>query len=158
MALIEMEPGFATKVKCVFACLVLSMSIASCGLSTREVISTFPSPDGKVEAIWCRNGGGGIVGDITYTLLIAPAGKEPNWDDVLLMADDLDSLQINWGFGRVLEISYEQARIHHFTNFWQSRDVENFAYVVELRLNPLNAQHSLSPEDRWLDKDSTSLR
>ncbi len=154
---IEMRRGFACEMKLATIILPLALLMVSCGMSTREEISRFPSPDRKVEAVWCRNGGGGPTTTFTYTLFIAPSGREPDGDDVLLLVDHIDSLEINWGFGRVLEITYGQARIHHFRNFWLSRDVDNTWYGVELRLNPRNDQHSLSPEDRWIGLDSTSL-
>ena len=41
-----------------------------------------------------------------------------------------------WSKPRKLEIRYDQARIFSFVNFWQSKDVDNFKYVVEVQLVP----------------------
>ena len=55
------------------------------------------------------------------------------------------------GAPRFLELAYQQARIYQFCNFWNSRDVKDFQYVVEIRLTPPQHEFSLSPRDRWLE-------
>ena len=31
---------------------------------------------------------------------------------------------------------YQSARIYHFTNFWNSKMIDNYEYVVEIQLLP----------------------
>ena len=65
----------------------------------------------------------------------------------LLSADHQKDLQLVWSKPKVLEIRYENARVFKFSNFWHSQEVQNFEYVVELRLMP-RGESSLSERDK----------
>jgi len=45
----------------------------------------------------------------------------------------VEGLEVSWESPRHLGIRYEKARIFNYTNFWLSRDVEHFEYVVAIR-------------------------
>ena len=61
-------------------------------------------------------------------------------------------MKLEWNVDKILEIHYDEARIFQFKNFWYSKDVQNFQYVVELKLAPLNEKgHSLSKKDRFIE-------
>ncbi len=128
---------------------IICLLITSCGEIKRREIARFVSPDSAVEAV--------LVGadtdattSYTYELYVVPRGGElPDSERVSFVADHVADLQVRWREARFLEIQYRQARIHRFRNYWQSRDVDSFSYVVELRLQPQTESWSLSPRDRW---------
>ena len=45
---------------------------------------------------------------------------------------------------KLLEILYEKTRIINLSNTWESSEVENFRYVVELQLTPRSDKSALS--------------
>lgn len=53
-----------------------------------------------------------------------------------------------WRKPKFLEIRFAKARISQFSNFWQAQEVQNYSYVVELRLVPLDDNSSLSERDK----------
>jgi len=91
------------------------------------------SPDKKVEAILVRIACGGATTSYDFRLSIVPLGKEPKRSDTVFLAEKLEGESIQWIAPKVLEIRYEKARILNFRNFWYSKDVENFEYIVEVR-------------------------
>jgi len=125
----------------------------SCGIGRdSEEVARLCSPDNKVEAVFERAGGGGATSGFTYALFIVKKGmKVMKSDDVLFQADHLKNLHLNWKSDRILEISYDEARIFKFTNFWQSSNVQNYQYVVELKLVSNKEGHALSKKDRFLE-------
>jgi hypothetical protein len=52
------------------------------------------------------------------------------------VADHPKDLKIRWRAPRKLEIVYDEARFFQFSNFWHSKEVDDFKYVVELQLSP----------------------
>jgi hypothetical protein len=82
-----------------------------------------------------RTGGPATVG-FSYRLFIVPKAARPAKDDERLLADQVRNLTAAWKPSRTLELRYDEARIFSFSNFWHSKDVDDFKYVVELRLVP----------------------
>lgn len=113
---------------------------------SREEIVRVTSPDSVVDAVLVRTDGGATT-SFGFHLYIVPVGGEPQVGHELFTADHMVGQKIEWKRPKSLEIQYEEARIFHFSNFWQSKDVQNFGYVVELHLKPLNPS-SLNPKDR----------
>jgi hypothetical protein len=74
--------------------------------------------------------------------------KSPQFEGqrALFTADHQEGLELSWRGPKLLEIRFTKARIYHFTNFWQDRAVQNFTYIVELRLVPAD-------ESSLLDRD-----
>jgi len=93
-------------------------------------------PDSRVDAVFIQVGGGGATVGFSYKLFIVPRGAKPNTTGELLLADKIGNVSAVWSKPRKLEIRYDQARIFSFVNFWQSKDVDNFKYVVEVQLVP----------------------
>jgi len=56
-----------------------------------------------------------------------------------------------WLQPKLLEISYDKARIFQFSNFWSSSEVEDFSYVIEIKLAPNDSLWSLTERSRWVD-------
>ena len=68
-----------------------------------------------------------------------PRGAKPKKTSEVLLADKIGDVRAVWSRPRKLEIRYDQARIFSFANVWQSKDVDNFKYVVEVQLVPPGA-------------------
>src|SRR5262249_51464804 len=112
------------------------------GAAASEEVARIRSPDGVVEAILTRSDYGATV-DYVYKLYVAPAGTAKIPEEPVLVADHVAEPRVEWPMPRFLRFSYREARIFNFTNFWQSRDVQNFLYIVEIRLDPATGSYSL---------------
>jgi hypothetical protein len=119
-----------------FTCLWL---IGGCGEPPRKVIERVPSPDHVVDAVALEIEVGATVAT-PYLVYIVPSGSRDFRDPPVLRADNLDDLKLSWKEPRFLEVSYSKGRIFDFTNFWESKDVQNFSYVVEIRLRPYDGR------------------
>jgi hypothetical protein len=110
------------------------------------------SPDSLVDAVLSEANCGAACPFI-YHVSIVPRGDPPagvpKYD--LFTADYVSGLRLQWAEPRVLEIVYDSARIHYFTNHWSSEDVENYDYVVELRLVGPDHGRSLTARNRRSD-------
>jgi len=115
--------------------LLLTLSVAACGNASDEMWRV-ASPDLKVDAVFMRSGGGGPAVGFSYKLFIVPRGTKPGKSGECLVADNIGSVSAVWARPRKLEIRYDRARIFSFVNFWSSKEIDNFKYVVELQLVP----------------------
>jgi hypothetical protein len=113
----------------------------------RTEILRVTNPDSLVDAV-VTEGGVNATTPTSYRVQIVPRGTQPRadhkWDD--FRADHVDSLTVTWSSARTLDIGYRNARIFHFSNFWQSAQVRNFDYEVELRLAPRTPSALRAPE------------
>ena len=107
-----------------------------CETISREEIKRITSPDSMVDVVLIRVNAGATT-PYAYKLYIVPVGGTPKKGRELFEADKIIGMKIQWKQSKFLEIQYEKGRIFHFTNFWSSKEIENFRYVVELRLVPL---------------------
>lgn len=104
----------------------------------QEEIARIASPDSVVDAVLVESNCGATCG-YAYLVTIVPRG-EPAGEHPLFRADKASGLNLEWERAKVLNIEYDSARIFHFSNFWQSRDVDNFRYTVRVRLRSSNEQ------------------
>ncbi len=111
------------------------------------------SPDGIVDAVHVQGNCGATTSFSEHIFIVQSGTKTPppRKRYQVFSADHVKGLRVKWREPKVLEIHYKEARIFDFTNFWQSKDVQNFSYVVEIRLRPETEDYSLSRSDRWLD-------
>ena len=114
------------------AAIALLASTYGCGASDEEV-KRIPSPDGVVEAVIVLVHGGATVA-LFHDVYIVPKGARTQEEHRILKADRVDNLRVVWAEVRQLSLCFDHARIFNFTNFWHSRDVQNFNYVVNIRL------------------------
>jgi DNA/RNA-binding domain of Phe-tRNA-synthetase-like protein len=122
-----------------------------CGFSSpcnETQVERVKSPDGKVEAVLVKKDCGATTSE-SFNVFIVGSGNKTEEKDLIFKADHVDGFSLTWRDSKFLEIKYKQARIFHFMNFWQSKDVDNFAYVVEVRETLLSQSHALSASDRW---------
>jgi hypothetical protein len=113
--------------------IVTAVFIRYCDIATREEVERVTSPDSVVDAVVVRLNGGATT-PFSYMVYIVPVGGEPKGGTEVFTADHLVDRRIEWKERGLLEIHYRNARIFHFTNFWQSKSVQNLGYVVEIRL------------------------
>ena len=155
--------GPVLEMKRILTMLTLFTSLALCGCNPSGIslagkweyseVSRIKSPDPKVEAVLLK-GDAGATTATTYSLYLVPSGKRAdpkstNENRACFVADHIKNLNMVWKKSRLLQIQYEEARIIHFENLWQHRDVQDFHYVVELRLVPTTNEFSLPERDRY---------
>lgn len=98
-------------------------------LCVGEEISRITSPDKEVDAVVMK-GNCGATTSYSYRIYVVQAGRTPVEHDMIFLADKAEDVRVSWQAQRKLLISYQEARIFKFTNFWSSRDLDNFQYVV----------------------------
>jgi hypothetical protein len=123
-------------------------------VTRHEEIGRVKSPDGVVDAVLVR-GNGGATTSFTYSVFLVPAGTSFNEtapvfepDFAKFLADHQVGLELVWRRPKFLEIRFAKARIFRFSNFWHSREVQDYRYIVELRLVPSDEASSLVERDR----------
>jgi hypothetical protein len=92
------------------------------------------SPDQRVDAVLVSKAVDATVAT-TLELYVVAHGQSWSGASPLLRGDKFEGVDLIWR-GRRLDIPYKKGRIFLFTNFWNSAAVENFKYVVEVRLLP----------------------
>lgn len=120
----------------------IAASISDVGF---EELSRTASPDSAVEAVVTRVNAGATTG-YGYRIDLVPRGGRVAYKPQGMQkftADRVDSLSVRWSAPRQLEIRYAKARILDFSNFWHSRGVQNWEYIVELKLAPLHPGSAL---------------
>ncbi len=128
------------------------ISIVGCDIVGETVyteIERIQSPDKKVEVVIVTSNGGATT-SIAYHIYIVQAGKEYTKGFELLTADHVSKCIVAWKKDKLLTIKYKNARIFHFSNFWHSDKLDNWKYVVELRLEPSTEDFSLDKRDRGI--------
>jgi len=95
---------------------------------TREV-----SPDKRVDAIISETNCGATVGYI-YKVYIVPSGLDSldDNDHPVFQSGRTEGLKISWVAKQQLYILYDRARIYKYTNFWRTRELDNFNYLVAI--------------------------
>lgn len=100
-----------------------------------EEIGRVLSPDGRVEAV-LSEGSIDATTPSTHRLYIVGAGASTVGQEPLLVGDHFRNLAIAWRGDRFLDLLYSTGRIFEFQNFWQSSEIDDWTYIVEIRLNP----------------------
>lgn len=124
------------------------------GVWEYEEIERVSSPDGVVDAVLVR-GDGGATTSFSYSVFLVPAATSFDQtaplfehDRGLFVADHQEGLELVWRKPKFLEIRFAKARIFQFSNFWHSREVDDFRYTVEVRLVPTDEPSSLVERDK----------
>lgn len=96
------------------------------------------SPDSKVDAVVITRDVGATSAEATFIYLI-PHGRKINENDddnTVFIGDYVKNLNVLWSEWRFLEIHYDEARISKFKNYWESQEVDDYHYHVEIKLFP----------------------
>jgi hypothetical protein len=107
--------------------------LVGCDDGVLRELKRLPSPDGRVDAVLARYEGNATVGFV-YKVYILPPGIEFDDEHPLLIADKTDGPDIAWAGEKKLIITYEEMRIFNFSNFWRSREVDDWHYEVDIDL------------------------
>lgn len=103
-------------------------------LPGEKELQRLTSPDGVVDAVLVEKLTNATDG-IPYLVYIVPAGSHSLWHPVLV-GDDFVGFKLMWKNPRFLAVRFKKGRVFSFTNLWWSKHVDNFRYVVEIRLEP----------------------
>lgn len=122
--------------------LLLSIAVLNgCVEPAAEEVERVTSPDKTVDAVLVLKKVGATV-STPFEVYIVPRGGKPEGEPSM-RADKVEEIKLIWKEPKFLEIHYLKGRIFLFTNFWLSSEVQNFTYIVELRLKPQNNGPSL---------------
>jgi hypothetical protein len=113
-------------------------TLSNCGKPLEEEISRIKSPDGVVDVVVTEVKAGATAATPTK-IYIVEAGSNFSDKNFILLADRFEIKSIDWIEPKRLEVSFYSGRIFEYSNFWQSRDVQDFQYVVQIYLTDINA-------------------
>lgn len=138
------------------ALFLASLSLYVCGCSEKkegrlEEKRRVTSPNGRIDAVVCIADGGATT-SAGYKVYLVPVGKlvVPEQDVAIFRADHMLKEAFRWRTDKLLEISYEEARIYHYKNFWYHAEIDNYEYVVEVAVVPIQPLSVLSDYDKNL--------
>ena len=128
-----------------FSCSGNEFNIAG-GSKEMKEIKRVSSPDKKVEAVLVETNGGATVANGNSIFLVLPGRKVTSIDTQysLFNADHTYKIDLHWLQDKRLLITYDKARIFHFTNFWHSGSLDNWNYIVELSLKSNQPNNQLN--------------
>jgi hypothetical protein len=110
------------------------MLVVSCDTVSRTEVTRIKSPDSIADAVLIKVNAGATA-SYAYEVYIIPTGGQPTQGNEIFKADKINGLEIQWIQSKYLEIKYDDGRIFHFSNFWHSKDVDNFRYIVDIELS-----------------------
>lgn len=116
------------------------------------------SPNGRFDAVLITDiygpaAGGGVDSNVYIVLKGAPAPKGQRRE--ILSADPFSHGNLVWKSNHQLEIHYDIAEIHEFTNSWGSYEVENAGssgqddFEIEIRLVPDSDWSAITPQGKF---------
>jgi len=109
------------------------LGLSGCGkndLCDDQELARRTSPDQVVDAVVVKIDCGATA-SYSYRVFITPVG-EKYLEDSVFLGDKVKGLNVSWDSSKTLLISYDEARIFEFRNFWQSKRVDNFQYKVSV--------------------------
>ena len=110
----------------------------------RYEVLRITSPDSVVDAVLLGVGGTPRAPNY-YALHLVPARQPVAWRDkpVLTVRRQSEDFSVRWRRPKLVDVRYTEALIADFRSFWRSRDVQNYFYLVEVRLTPLADSSSI---------------
>jgi hypothetical protein len=99
-----------------------------------EVMSQAADAQQKTEFVHVRTNCGATTG-FFHQIFIVAAGARYQDESPIFAADKAEHIAVKWLDAQTLEISSDSARIFNFKNFWQSKNVDNFQYVIQVKLH-----------------------
>jgi hypothetical protein len=111
----------------------MSLLTGGCDSPVLKELNRFTSPDKVVDVVVATRETDATAASSTE-LYIVPVGKEPSGTP-LLIADNVKDLNPEWVAPKILIISLSSGRIFQYANFWQSKAVDDFRYVVQIYLH-----------------------
>ncbi|MDD5491995.1 MAG: hypothetical protein PHV60_04870 [bacterium] len=115
----------------IFIVFVSILSLYACNSCQDKEIQRTSSPDGRVEVVMIERNCGATTG-YSYRIYIVPKRGDTKGFSPIFEADRLDGENLQWVSPKLLEIRYKKARIFAFKNYWESREVDNFDYKIQI--------------------------
>ena len=119
----------------VFVLIGMSCGITGCDRINpcqQKEIYRDANPDKIVDVVISQKDCGATT-SISSLIFIVPRGASVENYTPILTADHVKGLQVEWIEQKQLMIRYSKARIFNFTNFWHSKNVDNFKYQIAIR-------------------------
>lgn len=110
---------------------MISSSLHANPCEEKEVIRR-SSPDELVDHVVIEKDCGATT-SITILIFIVPKGQSTEEGNPVFRADHVDGLKVDWSAAKETTITYKSARIFTFTNFWHSREIKNWNYIVTIK-------------------------
>jgi hypothetical protein len=125
-----------------------NINVAGDDFSLKE-LKRIISSDKKVEAVLVETNGGATSSLDNLVFIVIPGKKITQADTKysVFNADHYQNVDIKWEKNNELLISYSKARIFNYTNFWQTQEIDNWNYVVEIKLHCLSPDGQLSESE-----------
>lgn len=111
-------------------CLLVLSGCEKKDLCASQELARRPSPDQVVDAVVVKIGCGATAG-YSYRIFITPVGDK-SLEDSIFLGDKIKNLNVSWNSSKTLLISYDEARIFEFRNFWQSEKIDNSQYKLSV--------------------------
>lgn len=122
--------------KCIFGLVfpvTFFLMVSGCGkqnLCEKQELLRKSSPDNVVDVVMVRMDCGATT-DYSYQVYLTPHGGEVS-EYPIFIADKVSNIDISWKAEKSLQISYDRARIFKFKNFWQTKEIDDFQYIVSI--------------------------
>jgi len=117
-----------------FLVIVVVFTFLSCTMfdpCQQKEIHRITSQDDIVDVVLLKKDCGATT-SISNMIYIVPKGGSIRKIEPIFVADHIRKLEVKWVKPKLLTISYAEARIFGFTNFWHSKKVNNFMYEVTI--------------------------
>lgn len=125
------------KLKCCkgFLIVIAASMLVSCGgaanLCSTNELSRSSSPNGRVDAVVVETDCGATTRK-AHKVHLVTSGQEFDDDRFVFLSDRTQGLSVEWEGDHTLILSYLNARIFQFTNFWSSEKLDNHRYEVKI--------------------------
>lgn len=116
-------------------CLFL-LSACDSNMCEEEVLARTANDNKKVELVYLRVNCGATT-NFSHKVFLVPFGGNIEESKPIFVADKVRKLDIDWNNNQIITIEFENARIFQFTNFWHSSNVDNFEFIVDIKLSDL---------------------
>lgn len=113
-------------------CIILASCRQSNLCQTIEV-ERKSSSDNRVDVVLVKSNCGATTSE-SITLYLVPSGNEINDQYSTIVMDRIDNLTVEWRDNKELEVHFSHGRIFSFTNFWQSSELDEYKYIVNINL------------------------
>ena len=113
-------------------------------------IQRISSPDKKVDAVLITADVDATTSPSSKVFIVKPGVKisRNDFQYAVFNSDHTNKMiRLSWTENKQLIVSFDKARIFNYTNFWESEDLDNYKYVVEIILNCTSKDHQLEKLD-----------
>ena len=104
------------------------------GSNDRKVVKRISSAEKKIDAVLVEVYGGATVANSHRVYIVLHGNEILSSDYAIFIADYTIGTDIEFSPNNILSIKYDKARIFSFTNFWHSEKLDDWKYIVEVKL------------------------